>query len=135
MIEKQSCGDPARVLVTFRISHAIWADRFAIVGNFDGQRRDALPMLQSALDPDWHITITLDSGRRYRFLYLCDEEQWNSDSSADDYSIGCDGRVYGIVDTRMDWPLLSANDMTAAMLAYPAWTKSGVLYEQEGARP
>ena len=57
-------------------------------------------MVRSVLDPDWHVTLSLDSDRRYRFLYLRDDE-WNVDDHADAYSADDDGRLYGIVDTAL----------------------------------
>jgi len=128
MIEKQPAGDTGRVLVTFRISHYIWADRFAVVGDFDGQHREVLPMVRSALDPDWHTTVALDSGRRYSFLYLCDDAEWNSDGSADDCIVDCDGRVYGVVDTSMGWPLPSvrSSDSGKADLSGPEYVRSSL---------
>jgi hypothetical protein len=119
--------------VTFCISHFIWADRFAVVGDFNGQDQETFPMMQSALDPDWHITIAIDSGRRYRFFYRCDDDEWNSDNSADDYSIDCDGRVYGVVDT-LRWPLPNVDSLALEALTYPAWSMLGAPYEQKLAR-
>jgi hypothetical protein len=65
MIEKRRCADTASVLVTFRISRAIWADRVAVVGDFNGQPQEMFLMVRSVLDPDWHVTLSLDSDRRY----------------------------------------------------------------------
>jgi hypothetical protein len=124
MIEKQSSAGLAGVRVTFRMSRAIWADRVAVVGDFNGADQEAFPMIQSVLDPDWHITLDLDLDRRYRFFYLCDGER-NSAGDADDFGVDYDGHAYGIVDTSMHWPLPRLDDMATAMLACPAWLKLG----------
>ena len=107
MIEKRPCVDAGKVLVTFRISHRIWADKIALVGDFDGQSQEALSLLQNAADPDWHTTLELDTGARYRFRYILDGCGWNTDNQADDYTTDPAGQEYCVVDTSLGYVWLS----------------------------
>ena len=101
MLEKRPCGDAGKILVTFRISHRIWADKVALVGDFGGQTQRALTLLQSAADPNWHTTLELDAGRRYRYRYILDGCGWFTDNDADDCITDSTGQEYCVVDTAL----------------------------------
>jgi len=76
MIEKRLSAKPGKVLVTFRISQDVWADHITLVGDFNDWNEASHPLIQTRSDPDWHITIELDTGRCYQFRYLCDGQEW-----------------------------------------------------------
>ena len=99
MIQKQPSPNSGKILVTFRIPQSIWADRITLVGDFNNWNETSDPLIRTRLDPDWHITLELDAGRRYQFRYLRDGKEWNSDDHADDYVVAPDGAVNFVVDT------------------------------------
>jgi 1,4-alpha-glucan branching enzyme len=99
MIEKQPSVNPGKVLVTFRISQETWADHITLVGDFNDWNETSHPLIRTRSDPDWHITIELDAGRRYQFRYLRDGREWNCDDHADDYVLNPYGDVNCVVDT------------------------------------
>lgn len=99
MIEKRPSANPGEVLVTFRLSQHIWADRVTLVGDFNDWNQTSHPLVRTRSDPDWHITIKLDAGRRYQFRYLLDGQEWSSDDQADDYVVNPYGDVNFVVDT------------------------------------
>ena len=98
MIEKQVLPQRGKVKVTFRVSRSVWADQIALVGDFNGWDGSESPLVCTCSDPDWHITLELDAGRRYRFGYLMDGA-WNSDHDADGDETDDNGHVYSVVDT------------------------------------
>lgn len=94
MIEKQPL-DNGKVRVTFRLSEHIWADRIALVGEFNDWDTATHCLHQSRDSADWHITLELEAGRRYRFRYVVDESTWMDDDHADD----CAPDPYGGFDS------------------------------------
>ncbi|MGD8623029.1 MAG: isoamylase early set domain-containing protein [Anaerolineae bacterium] len=71
--------------VTFRISHYIWADSIALVGEFNDWNAHSHPMHQTREDREWHISLELEADRAYRFRYLVNGEEWMDDDHADGY--------------------------------------------------
>ena len=116
MLEKRSGGDAGKMLVTFRISHRIWADKVVLVGDFGGQTQKALSLLQSAADPNWHTTLELDAGRRYRYRYVLDGCGWFTDNHADDCITDPTGQEYCVVDTSLGCIGLGVVSMPSAAL-------------------
>jgi len=101
MIEKRPSANPGKVLVTFRVSRDIWADRITVVGDFNDWNETSHPLERTSRDPDWHITLELDAGRQYEFRYLLDGKEWTNDDHADDYIVNPYAGVNSVVDTSM----------------------------------
>jgi 1,4-alpha-glucan branching enzyme len=85
VLEKETVGN-GTLRVTFRISKHLWADRIALVGEFNNWDPHSHPMEQTCLDTDWHIALEFEAGRDYRFHYLVDDQTWMDDDHAD----GCE---------------------------------------------
>lgn len=94
MIEMEVLGN-GKVRVTFHVSRHIWADHIALVGEFNDWDTQRHPLRQSRDNHDWHITLELEAGRRYRFRYIVDGENWIDDDHADD----CEPDPYGGFDS------------------------------------
>ncbi|MGC8780490.1 MAG: isoamylase early set domain-containing protein [Anaerolineae bacterium] len=94
MLEKVPL-DNGTVRVTFRISREIWADRIALVGDFNNWDLHRHCLRQTRDDENWHITLELEAGRAYRFRYVLDEGEWICDDHAD----GCIPDPYGGFDS------------------------------------
>jgi 1,4-alpha-glucan branching enzyme len=73
------------VRVTFRVSHYIWADSIALVGEFNDWDPHRHPLRQTRDDGEWHISLVLPANRMYRFRYLVNGEEWMDDDHADSY--------------------------------------------------
>ena len=73
------------VRVTFRVSHYIWADGIALVGEFNDWDPQSHPMRQTRDDGEWHISLVLKARNSYRFRYLVDGKEWMDDDHADSY--------------------------------------------------
>ena len=84
MLEKEPLEN-GTVRVTFRISHYIWADSVALVGEFNDWGTHSHPLHRTRADGEWHISVVLESGRAYRFRYLVNGEEWMDDDHADAY--------------------------------------------------
>jgi 1,4-alpha-glucan branching enzyme len=101
MLEKQKLEN-GKVRVTFRLSQIIWADRIALVGDFNDWAKDSHFLEQTHIDMDWHITLDLEPRRSYRFRYLVNGEEWMDDDRADGYEPNPFGGFDSIVDTGED---------------------------------
>jgi len=101
MLDKQKLEN-GKVRVTFRLSRYIWADRIALVGDFDNWNKDSHLLRQTHNDMDWHITLDLEPGRSYHFRYLVNGEEWMDDDHADSYEANPFGGFDSIVDTGED---------------------------------
>jgi len=84
MLQKEPLGD-GYVRVTFRVSHYIWADDIALVGEFNDWDAHSHPLHQTRDDREWHISVVLEADRAYRFRYLVNGEEWMDDDRADGY--------------------------------------------------
>ena len=73
------------VVVTFSLSEEIWADRIALVGDFNHWDAQAHLLQQTRDDGSWHVSLELPAGHTYRFRYLIDDEEWMDDNHADGY--------------------------------------------------
>lgn len=77
----------------------MWAERVHVVGEFNAWSRVAHPMIR---DPDGLVAeVELEGGRRYRFRYLLDGEQWANDWLADDYAANDFGGNDSVIDLVM----------------------------------
>jgi len=84
MFEKEPLGKDY-VRVTFRVSHHIWADSIALVGEFNNWDVHSHPLHQTHDDGEWHISLVLEAKSAYRFRYLVDSKEWMDDDHADGY--------------------------------------------------
>jgi 1,4-alpha-glucan branching enzyme len=98
MLEKESLEN-GNVLVTFRVSHYIWADSIALVGDFNGWNTHNHLLHQTRDDGEWHITLVLEKDRTYRFRYLVDGREWMDDDHADGYEVNPFGGFDSVVFT------------------------------------
>jgi 1,4-alpha-glucan branching enzyme len=84
MLEKESLGN-GYVRITFRVSHYIWADSIALVGEFNDWDAHSHTLQRARDDGEWHISLVLGANRSYRFRYLVDGKEWMDDDHADAY--------------------------------------------------
>jgi 1,4-alpha-glucan branching enzyme len=98
MIEREPTEREGRVLVTFRLPSSTWAERVNLVGEFNDWDTTATPMVRSRADDEWHVSVELEAGRRYRFRYLVDGQEWLNDWHADDYAENPFGSDDSVVD-------------------------------------
>lgn len=98
MIKKAPTEKEGQVLVTFGLPSSIWAERVNLVGEFNDWDTTATPMSRSRADADWKVSFELEAGRRYRFRYLVDGEEWLNDWHADDYVANPHGSDDSVVD-------------------------------------
>jgi hypothetical protein len=69
--------------VTFKIPAGQAAARSVVVlGEWNGWNADATPMKRGK-DGSWSATVTMETGRPYRFRYLFDGRHWANDDGAD----------------------------------------------------
>lgn len=73
--------------VTFRLPQAAAPDaqNVTIAGDFNNWETSAAPMMRLK-NGDFKITLSLDSGREFRFRYLIDGARWENDWAADRYA-------------------------------------------------
>lgn len=82
--------DNGLVRVTFRVSHKIWADQIALVGDFNNWDAHRHLLRRTRQDGEWHISLDLEACGSYRFRYLVDGQMWMDDDHAD----GCEPNAY-----------------------------------------
>ena len=105
MINKIPSNGGPLVRVTFVLPAAILAQRVNLVGDFNGWDTRATPMLQERGYARWSVSLELEAGRRYRFRYLVDGQEWLNDWYADDHVENPYGSYDSVVDlTRLPQP-------------------------------
>jgi hypothetical protein len=119
VIEKQLSANPEKVLVTFRLDRSIWADDINLAGEFNNWNPRATRLMRSSLDPDWHVTLELDTCRRYRFTYIVDGNEWNVEGHADGYLLNASGNVECVVDTHPSIPIRPPDRRSIPPLTVP----------------
>ena len=87
------------VRVSFHVSHEIWADSIALVGDFNDWNTGIQFLCQSRDDEDWHCSLELEAGRSYRFRYLVNSQEWMDDDQADAYEPNTYGGFDSVVRT------------------------------------
>ncbi len=75
-------GETARV--TFSVPPEVEAQEVWVCGEFNDWSETSHPLTQRK-DGRFSTTLTLDTGRDYRFRYLLDGERWENDWEADGY--------------------------------------------------
>jgi 1,4-alpha-glucan branching enzyme len=59
--------DNGHVRITFRVSHTLWANAIALVGEFNNWNPHSHPLHQTRDDGEWHISLLLRANSTYRF--------------------------------------------------------------------
>jgi 1,4-alpha-glucan branching enzyme len=87
MIQKAFVNVQGRKIarVTFTLPDSVWADKIYLVGDFNGWNRVSHPLRRDR-EGRWFLTVELDLGRAYQFLYLRDGQDWMNDGQADAYT-------------------------------------------------
>lgn len=76
-------GRTGRVLVTFSMPAAIWADTIHLVGDFNQWNQRTTPLRLT--EAGWCVTLELDAGCAYHYRYLVNGSEWHNDWQADRY--------------------------------------------------
>lgn len=100
MIHKVLAARPGCVRILFELPSCIWADRVAVVGDFNHWCAAATPMRQDR-DGVWRATIELPYGSRCEFRYLVDG-RWMTDYHADHYVRNDFGAENSVVVATLD---------------------------------
>jgi 1,4-alpha-glucan branching enzyme len=82
MVRKTFSKTGRSCTVTFTFSGEHGANEVQICGEFNGWSRTPLTRRK---DGRFSRTVTLPSGRSYRFRYLVDGQRWENDDAADLY--------------------------------------------------
>lgn len=85
MLRKNFSKTGRKCRVTFKVAPDNGAEEATLVAEFDDWDLEARPM-RRLKDGSFSATVSLDSGREYRFRYLFDGEEWANDEEADDYA-------------------------------------------------
>ena len=70
--------------VTFSLSKDVGATSVALCGEFNDWDKSANPLTRRK-DGSFSGTLSLETGREYRFRYWVDGERWENDWEADKY--------------------------------------------------
>ena len=84
MLKKNYSKTGAKCRVTFDLQPGVNAEKVSLCGSFNNWNPDSNPM-KKRKNGRWSTTISLESGRKYRFKYLIDGQQWENDWNADSY--------------------------------------------------
>ena len=84
VIKKTPAKNGRTAKVTFELPAEAGAGAVALCGDFNEWSESGTPMTKRK-DGRFSATVTLDTGRRYRFRYLVDGERWENDWDADGY--------------------------------------------------
>ena len=102
MIKKQPSRKPGKMLVTFELPSAIWAEQVNLVGDMNDWSETSLLLIQERADGHWRITLELDADKEYRFRYLVNGTDWHNDWHADKYVPNEYGSDNSVVVTRLN---------------------------------
>ena len=98
MITKAPSPQPGLVRITFELPETVSAEQVSLVGDFNGWDARANPLLRDGEGANWLVVVELKAGRRHRFRYLIDGQQWLNDWYADDQV----RNPYGSFDSVLD---------------------------------
>ncbi len=99
MIRKSPSSRPGFLRVTFELPSTVWAERVALVGEFNDWDKQHDFLTQDHTDAIWRVTLELEAGRQYQFRYLVNGTDWHNDWSADAYQPNVQGTDNSIVMT------------------------------------
>jgi 1,4-alpha-glucan branching enzyme len=94
MIAKTYSKKATKCRVTFRLPDEVATEGVSVLGEFNGWDPTTHP-LKSRKNGTFSTTVSLDSGRSYRFRYLADGDRWLNDDEAD----GVDLNQFGSLDS------------------------------------
>ncbi len=98
MISKYYPKAGAICRATFKLPADVAAEKAYLVGDFNNWDQQALPM-KKLKDGSFSVTISLETGKSYRFRYVLDGERWENDWEADAYRPNAYGSEDSIVNT------------------------------------
>lgn len=85
---------------TLRLVRLMFADpmarRVAVVGDFNGWRSDATPLVRQPGTPHWSVTLALRDGQ-HRYAFVVDGTRWVPDPSVQRRGMDV-GRVYSLLN-------------------------------------
>ncbi len=84
MLKKTKSKRGNKYRVTFTVPAEVGADDVHLCGEFNDWDESSHP-LKRRKDGRFSTTLSLDSGRSYRFRYLINGEHWENDEAADAY--------------------------------------------------
>ena len=80
--------------VTFKLPAEVQSESAALVGEFNEWNPEAAPM-RKLKNGEFSVTVSLETGRSYRYRYLLDATRWDNDWNADEYV----GNEFGTEDS------------------------------------
>jgi 1,4-alpha-glucan branching enzyme len=83
-MKKNYCKTGRSCRVTFELPTEVAAKTVALCGEFNNWDPTKHPLIRRK-DGHFSITISLQSGKSYRFRYLLDGNKWENDWDADQY--------------------------------------------------
>jgi len=98
VISKGPSSQAGLVRVTFELPDTVSAEQVNLVGDFNGWDARATPLRRPGAGAHWQAVVELEAGRRHRFRYLIDGQQWLNDWYADDQV----RNPYGSFDSVLD---------------------------------
>lgn len=84
MLKKQYAKDKKTCKVTFALPDETNASSAELQGDFTKWKKAPVKMKRYK-DGNFKVSVTLKSGKQYRFRYLLDGERWENDWQADAY--------------------------------------------------
>jgi len=85
MLTKKYTRDKKTCNVMFVLSDEVGAKNVVLQGDFTGWEKAPIKM-RHYKDGNFKITVPLETGKRYRFRYLLDDNRWENDWEADAYA-------------------------------------------------
>ena len=111
MISKAPSSRAGLVRVTFELPDTVSAEQVSLVGDFNGWDALANPLRRPDAGTNWHVVVELEAGRRHRFRYLIDGQQWLNDWYADDQV----RNPYGSFDSVLDLTIIPRHALSVTL--------------------
>ena len=84
MLKKSYTKTGKKCRVTFKLPSQVAAESVQLLGEFNSWDYNVSPM-KKLKNGDFSTTLSLISGKTYRFRYLIDENKWENDWEPDGY--------------------------------------------------
>ncbi len=84
MIKKSYTKTGRACRVTFAMPSEVKARKIVLCGEFNDWDRKSHPMKRRK-DGSFSLTVSLPTGRHYRYRYFLDGKRWENDYAADEY--------------------------------------------------